>query len=231
MDSTGSLRRSLRGGTSAVADGPCQREPRQAGDTDALQRELHLHLALVDGDPAADLDFAHLAVDLERPAIEVGAFARHDAVVPRQLLGPARRAVAREIGRRGADQAFVLADLARHEARIGEPSDAQRDIDALLDHVDHAVGRQQVELHQRMARQKLRQDRGELMGGEGQRRRHPQQPVRRAAMAGHLALERLDLAHDALRGGVEDLALLGEMQRPRRALQEPHAEPGFQPGD
>jgi len=48
-------------------------------------------------------------------------------------------------------------------------------------------------------------------------------------MAGDLVLERLDLAHDALGGGIEDLALLGEMQRPRRALQQPHAQPRFQP--
>src|SRR3984893_5850986 len=50
-------------------------------------------------------------------------------------------------------------------------------------------------------------------------------------MPGDLVLERLDLAHDALGCGVEDLALLGEMQRPRRALQQPDAEAGFQPGD
>jgi hypothetical protein len=137
----------------------------------------------------------------------------------------------REIGRRGADQAFVLADLARHEARVGEPSDTHGDVDALLDHVDHAIGRQQVDLHQRMAHQKLRQHRRELVGGKGERRRHAQQPLRRAAVSGDLVLECLDLAHDALRGGIEDLALLGETQRPRRALQEPYAEPGFQAGD
>jgi len=50
-------------------------------------------------------------------------------------------------------------------------------------------------------------------------------------VTGDLVLERLDLAHDALRGGVEDLALLGETQRPRRALQQPDPEPGFQPGE
>ena len=215
----------------AVADGPGQGEPRQARNADAVQGELHLQLAFAHGDPAADLDLDDLSVDLERPAVEVGAFARHDAIVPRQLLGPTRRAVACEIGRRGADQAFVLADLARHEARIAQPSDANGDVDAFLDKVDHPVGRQQVELHQRIARQELRQHRGELVGGEGQRRRHAQYAVRRAAVAGDLRLERLDLAHDALGTGVENLALLGEVQRPRRALQESHAKPGLEPRD
>ena len=63
-----------------------------------------------------------------------------------------------------------------------------------------------------MARQELRQHRRQLVGGEGERRGDAQQTVRRAALAGDLVLERLDLAHDALRGGVEGLALLGEMQ-------------------
>ncbi len=129
-----------------------------------------------------------------------------------QVLGPLRRAVAREVGRCRADQAFVLADLARHEAGIGQPSDAQRDVDALVDHVDHAVGRQQLELHQRIAGQKLRQHRCELVRGEGERRRHPQHAARRAALAHDLVLQRLDLAHDALGGGIEDLAFLGEVR-------------------
>ena len=171
-------------------------------------------------------------VDLEGPAVEIGVIARHDATVPRQVFGPLRCAVAGEVGRRGADQAFVLADLARHEAGVGEPADADGDVDALIDHVDHAVGRQQLELHQRIAGEELREHRRELMGGEGKRGRHPQHAARRAALAHDLVLQRLDLARRCGLGrGIEDLALLGEVQGAGRALQQPHAQPRFQPGD
>jgi len=70
----------------------------------------------------------------------------------------------------------------------------------------------------------------QLVGREGQRRRDLQEPVRRAALPADLVLQGLDLAHDTPRRGVEGLALLGEADCPGRALQQPHAEPGFQPG-
>ena len=98
-----------------------------------------------------------------------------------------------------------------------------------LDHVDDPVGRHQLELQQRIAFEELGDHRRELVGREGERGRDLQQPVRRAALAADLVLQRLDLAHDAPRGGVEGLALLGEIDRPRRALEQPHAQPRLQP--
>ena len=55
--------------------------------------------------------------------------------------------------------------------------------------------------------------------------------LRRAAPVGELGFECGDLARDAPRLLVERLAVGGEMEGPRRALQEPHAQPAFQPGD
>ena len=69
------------------------------------------------------------------------------------------------------------------------------------------------------------------MRREGERGRHPQQPLRRAAPVGELGLERRDLAHDPPRLLVEGLAVGGEMDCPRRALQQPHTQPAFQAGD
>ena len=82
-----------------VLDGSRYGEAGQAHDAESLLCQPHLCLALGDGDAPADLDFAHLPVDAERPAVEIGAVARNDAIVPGQLLGPLGRATLRQIGR------------------------------------------------------------------------------------------------------------------------------------
>jgi len=72
-------------------------EAGQPHDADALQRQLQLRVALVDGEPARDLDFADLSVDTEGPTVQMGALARQDAGVAQQLFRPRRPAVAGEI--------------------------------------------------------------------------------------------------------------------------------------
>ena len=83
----------------------------------------------------------------------------------------------------------------------------------------------------RIAGQEFGQDRRQLVGREGKRRRHSQQALRRAALTGELAFQRLDLRNDAPRRGIENLAFGREVQGPGRALQKAHPQPGLEPGD
>lgn len=79
------------------------------------------------------------------------------------------------------------------------------------------------------------QELGEPLGEDGLRNtwrdQHPQQSTRYVVEPLHGGLRLARRVHDAARPLVEQPALLGERHPPRAAVQEPNAEPLFQPGE
>jgi hypothetical protein len=67
------------------------------------------------------------------------------AIVLFKVVERPRRAVALEIGRRGAEHAPHGRDLACNEARIGKLGDADRDVVAFADDVDEFVGEHEID--------------------------------------------------------------------------------------
>ena len=64
--------------------------------------------------------------------------------------------------------------LARDEARIDEAPDADRQVEALLDEIDEAIGEREIDVHLRVAREELGEERRDVALPEDHRHRHAQ---------------------------------------------------------
>ena len=108
---------------------------------------------------------------------------------------------------------------------------AQRQVHAVLPHVDVAVGGLQLHADQRPGVEKARQH---VTHAELQQRRRARQAHRAARGGGLLAGQRLHaggLGQHGARVLQRALADVGDGKAPRAALDQPHAQPRFQLGD
>ena len=101
---------------------------------------------------------------------------------------------------------------------------AYAQVRALFHQVHDAVGQGDLDLDVRVAREELRQRRHQLVRAEGMAHVHAQPSLRPLAEARDFVLGLLDVREDALRAVEEGLALRGEREAARGAVQEPDAE-------
>ena len=127
-----------------------------------------------------------------------------------------------EVVGRGAQDHVEVAQPARDPVRIGEPADADRDVDARVDQVDHRVVHQQAQAQLRRLGQQRRQ-RGREVVGEADRRRHAQLAGGRVARLLQRLRRRARRLQHALAVRVVALAGLGQRELARRAVQQRHA--------
>ena len=138
----------------------------------------------------------------------------------------ARRAVRGEVRGRSAGHPVDVRDRPRDERRIvRERHRAHRAVDAFLDEIHRAVGDHELELELRMAREEAGQRGKELLVDERVRDARAQPPARRAMRAGERVLGLGEVVEHAHAAFVERAPLVGEREPPRRAVEEPHAEP------
>ena len=161
---------------------------------------------------------------LERPAAQVRRVGHAEAIVRQEVVGLLRRAVAAQVRGRGAHHALDLADPARHERGVHQRAQADAQVGALLDQVDHAVGDGELDLHLGVARKEVRQRRRELVHAERGADVHAQQPARLGAEARDLVLRLGDVGEDALAAMEIGLALGCQGEPARRAIEQAHAE-------
>src|SRR6185312_13620576 len=68
-----------------------------------------------------------------------------DGVMRGNILWPLWLAARREIARRGHNDPPHLTDMARHQRRVRQMTDPDREIDAVLDEIDHTIGQTKVD--------------------------------------------------------------------------------------
>jgi hypothetical protein len=139
----------------------------------------------------------------------------------RVLAEQARRADQHLLGapQRPHDDIRVLRRLRAH---------AQRDVDRILEQVDHAIRHADVHLHLRIAVQEFREDARQHRLRQRDGHAHAHRPARRRAQLLHRVHRRLRFGQHGLTMLVEQLAGLGQRELARRTLQQPHAERGLE---
>ena len=118
---------------------------------------------------------------------------------------------------------------------VAQRRDAQHQIEAALDEVVGPAERDVLQ-DQRHAQSRLQLGEGDggvgdMRGAERFRRRHLERADRLGAGAADGAFAALDLAQDPLAEFEIGAALVGQIERAGRAVEEPHAEPRLQVAD
>lgn len=196
-------------------------------DDDALAVEgpAEDDVAVVAGQRAMDLDRLVAAVLLEAPdAPGVVVLAVHDAAVGGQVGQGVRRAVAFQVGRRGAQEAAVAQDAAGVEAGVGQVAEADGEVVTLLDQVDGAVGDVELDFDFGVALGEGGDQRGDHGAAEAERGVDPQQAARRLAAAGDQLVHGAQFCEQA--GGVFDveLAFAGQADAAGVAVDQTYAQ-------
>ncbi|KOT02782.1 hypothetical protein DM50_4157 [Burkholderia mallei] len=214
------------------ADEPARRDvradfpPRAPCEAMALEAPFVQHRAVRALHRAGHADRHHLAAVDEAPAaLLVRVRREREAVVAREIVERPGHAGAREIGRRRDAHAPVLAELERHERRIGQLAQAHRAIEPLVDEVDHPVGQIERDRHVRVRARKRGYERRDVAPAEARGRRHPQMPARLHAARGHARLGVLHVVDDALAILEERRAFERQRELARGAHEQLHAEP------
>ncbi len=73
-----------------------------------------------------------------------------------EVLRRLRPAMLRQVVRRGAQQAMVVCQLARDQRGIGQRADADGEVEAAADQIEHMVGQADAEAHAGMGAQEQR---------------------------------------------------------------------------
>ncbi len=196
-----------------------------ARDARALGRERLEKAAAVRVDGAADAHLALVALPIaERPDVARRRVLVREAGMLREILRLVRFAVPLEVGRRGAADEPRGADPAADEILAARIADAHREVEALLDEIDHALGELDVELQLRMPGGEGRDGRRQMTRAEGRRAREAQRAAGRNRPGGHRDLGLLEVGEQLHAALVERLPGLRQRQPARRAVQEPHVE-------
>src|SRR5258708_2713775 len=166
------------------------------------------------------------APDMPRADVFVG-----EAVVPRQLFRGLRRAMLRQILRRGARHEPRLAELARHQIVRAGRADADRQIEALLDQIDHAIGERHIEAHLWMTREKFGDRRRDMVHAEIYRGGEPDGAARHYRRARSLLLCLGEIGEQLHRALVEGAAALRQAYAPRGAIEKARLQMTLELGD
>jgi NAD(P)-dependent dehydrogenase (short-subunit alcohol dehydrogenase family) len=134
--------------------------------------------------------------------------------------------------RPGHQDAARAAEGAHGEGRVGGQDGAhpQGDIDALVDQIHGAVHRDHLQPHLRKPGQELRQV-ADRVSTQARGATETDHAVRLALGLGGDGVGLFDIQGHDPAALVEGLADLGDPEAPGGALDQPHAQPGFQLGD
>jgi hypothetical protein len=114
--------------------------------------------------------------------------------------------------------------MARHQRRIGQMADPDREIDTILDEVDHAVGQTEVGADVGIALQVGGHDSANMQPAEPDRRRDDELSLRPRALALDGVLSLLDIGQNPPRPLQVTGACVGQRHLPRGPLQQPRAK-------
>ena len=112
----------------------------------------------------------------------------------------------------------------RSRSKSAQRSDADRGIEPLLDQVDRPVEQHQPRRHVGKGAQELGHDRQHMQPPEQHRRRDGELAARRAPLPGRRLLDLGQVREHAPRAAEEALAHVGQADRARGAVEQPHAE-------
>ena len=142
----------------------------------------------------------------------------------REVVGRAGLAVAgKVIGRRAAHE-LRAADPRRHEILAADRADAHRDVEALVDEIDDAVGQLDVEAHVGMALGEFG-DRGrEIVRAEGDAAGEAQRAARHDSSGAGRRFGLVEIGEELYAALVKGAAGLGERKAAGRAVEQARAE-------
>ena len=196
----------------------------------AVERELADEPHVVGGKRAVQ---RHLCAGLaarERPAVAPERAEAQRGVL-RQVFRRAQRRCARQVVGVGKRRPARLADLARHQAGVGQLAGAQREVQALRHQVEAGVGKHQLHRHTRVARAVVAEDAQQLVVAHVDRQRDAQQALGLVSAGIELRLGLQDVFQPARGLRQVGLTRFGQVQAARRALQQCHAQALLQPGN
>ena len=149
----------------------------------------------------------------------------------RQFVRVYRRAALGQVGRRGAQHHARARQRAADQAGVGQARDADHEVVALLHQIDHPVRQHDVQADLRVLRREAAPQRGQVQRAEGLRRADAQTALGLHGAGRHLGLGLLHGLQHLLATLVISLALTGERQPARGALQQPRAQVRLQVAD
>ena len=106
-----------------------------------------------------------------------------------QVRGALGYAEPLDIVRARTDHPLDLGDLARHQGRVAQGADPERDVDLLGEEVDRAIGERHIHAHIGIALVKIDERRRQMPHAERDGRVDAQEPARLAGRGGHFVLE------------------------------------------
>ncbi|KFG89012.1 hypothetical protein BV98_003213 [Sphingobium herbicidovorans NBRC 16415] len=145
-----------------------------------------------------------------------------DQPVLRQIGHAARRAVAAQVGRRGAHHIALAADAPADQRAVGLVADADHEVEALGHRIDHALGQLQLDIQGWIAVEQRGQVRGHMAAAERGHTAHAQQALHAAVQRHHLAARVHELVQDLQRALVQQRTGLGQRQRAGRSREQRH---------
>ncbi|EAZ60671.1 conserved hypothetical protein [Pseudomonas aeruginosa 2192] len=194
---------------------------RLVGHAESVEGELTHREHPVGGHPWLQAQFADFpARPAERQVVEVVRGVQGNPVDLGQLLRTVDRRPLAQIGRRRAEHAAPIAEVARHQAGVGEIADAYRQVDALGDQIDALVLEEQLQAQLAVVLQQRFQRLGDQRAGEPHRRRQAQLTHRRIAPFAKPPLGFLGDRQHLRATAIERLAGLGQGQPAGGAMQQ-----------
>ena len=154
----------------------------------------------------------------------------HQAFVRGEVRRRRWRAVALEIDRRGHHGPAQISHPARHQRDIGDVAGPHRQIQPLLDHVGELIADDQLDPQARMARRQHGQTRREKPR-TGHRDADAHQPRQRPALPPQRGLHLLGALQQVTGMAEQRLAIVGQAEASRRAVEQAHLEVLFQRRD
>ncbi|KAG6336786.1 hypothetical protein ID866_2316 [Astraeus odoratus] len=162
------------------------------------------------------------------PLVARGPHRVRQAQMIHQIGGRLRRAVSRQIIRRGADHHVVGTQIFRHQIVIADIANANGQIDPLFHQIDHSVGEIQFDTHFRVALQKCGRQRGDRAAAKRRGGGDAQGAGGRRAQPFNRAFGNRDLLQHAPGLFEINASGVGQALATGIALQQPRAELRFE---
>ena len=174
-----------------------------------------------------------VAADLEQPAA-VLQMRRHDAAAEQddavlvEILVRARRAEALEVVRRGVGMEVHREQLALDQVRLRRLAQADGDVGLAHRQIEFLVGGDQRDVDVGIEVEEFAEPRRQPVHADARRGGYLEFAVRPLAAVGELGARRLELHEDFMRGAIKQLALFGEDQPARMAVEQRHRKLAFE---
>jgi hypothetical protein len=201
------------------------------GERGVAQRERVVHVQRA-GDAQRDR-LARVRAQLPRGGRPVAGAARYEreAVVRFQISRMLRATAPREVVGARAERARVVAELLCDCALGRARRHANRDVEALVDEIDHAIDQQNLHFHLGDRAAKSEDGGQHAHVAEHDWPRHAEDAARDVVALFHHRFERVEIAEDATRSFEVDRAEIRELHLARRAVEEAHLETFFEARD